>query len=275
MPAAFQTATSGGRGAVCSADRLAAVSELKRLSLASLEADVALLGANGDLRRWDRVTANVAPLTPDRSIFNGVAFSDPEALVDVLDEIEAIYDAAGVNAWTVWVPEEDRSTIELLQARGHVLDGTPRAMALWLEDLADGPASIEGIERASGSILDAARINDIAYDKGPGFAVGLEAGDGSGADWHFAADDGELVACLCTVTSEEDVLVSWVATLPEYRGRGIASWLLREALLEARASGARSASLRASALGSGVYARLGFLDHGCVEMWEKRRGSDA
>jgi GNAT superfamily N-acetyltransferase len=251
------------------------MSDLKRLSLASLEGDVALLGANGDLRRWESVAANVAPLTPDRSIFNSVAYSDPEALAAVLDEIEATYDDAGVNAWTVWVPEEDRGTIELLEDRGHVLDSSPRAMALWLEDLADGPASIEGIERAPGTILDAARINDIAYDKGPGFAVGLEADDGSEAIWHFAAADGELVACLCTVTSDEDALVSWVATLPEYRGRGIASWLLREALLEARAEGARSSSLRASALGSGVYARLGFIDHGCVEMWEKRRSTQS
>jgi GNAT superfamily N-acetyltransferase len=247
------------------------MSELKRLSLASLTDDVALLGANGDLRRWEGVAANVAPLTPDRSIFNSVAFDDPAALAATLDEIEAIYDEAGVNAWTVWVPEEDRATIELLESRGHALDGTPRAMALWLEDLADGPPAIDGVERASGSILDAARINDIAYDKGPGFAVGLEADDGSGAKWHFAAADGELVACCCTVTAGDDVLVSWVATLPEWRGRGIAGWLLREALLEERENGARSSSLRASALGSGVYARLGFLDHGCVEMWEKRR----
>ena len=36
-------------------------------------------------------------------------------------------------AWTVWVPEFDREAVELLEAAGHVFDGSPMAMSVELE----------------------------------------------------------------------------------------------------------------------------------------------
>ena len=62
-----------------------------------------------------------------------------------------------------------------------------------------------------------------------------------------------------------------VATPPEHRGRGIAGWLLRRALGEAREEGMASASLQATRAGAPLYERLGFADFGFVEMWELRR----
>lgn len=244
--------------------------ELKRRALASIETDVVVL-AGGNVRRWDGVTAGFVPAAADRSIFNGVGYSDPVALAATIDEAEAAYADAGVGAWTVWVPDEDRTSAELLEGRGHVLDGAPRAMSLWLEDLAEGPPPIEGVRPGAGTAADVGHINDIAYETpGPGFGASLGQDGGVEADWHFAAAGDELVCCLGTVSVGDDVLVTCVATLPDWRGRGIAGWLLRRALAYAREGGARSASLRASALGAGVYARLGFIDHGYVELWEKR-----
>ena len=244
--------------------------ELKRRALASIEADAIVL-AGGNVRRWDGVAAGVVPATPGRSIFNGVTYAEEAALAASIDEVALAYEDAGVDAWTVWVPEEDRASAELLQRRGHMMDGGPQAMSLWLEDLEEGPPAADGVGPATGTAEDIGRINDIAYDKpGPGFAAALGDGAGVEADWHFAAAGDELVSCLGTIPIGDDVLVTVVATLPGWRGRGIAGWLLRCALAECRDQGARSASLRASALGAGVYAGLGFVDHGCVELWEKR-----
>ncbi len=249
--------------------------ELRRRALASTAEEVTVLASGGDLLRRAGVLAGVVPAAPQRSIFNGVHYREPAGLLAALDELEAAYAAAGVAAWTVWVPDADRRTAESLSARGHALDGAPRAMSLWLVDLEPGPPPVEGVSPASGTLADAGRINDRAYGiEGPGFSAGLSGSrTARGAEWSFAAAGGELVACLATVpAADDDVLVSCVATLPEWRGRGIAGWLLRRALAARRERGARSASLRASAMGAGVYERLGFRDHGFVELWEKRSG---
>ncbi len=52
--------------------------------------------------------ASVVPAIPDRSIVNSVAYRDADSLAAALDELAAEYDEAGVEAWTVWVPEDDR-----------------------------------------------------------------------------------------------------------------------------------------------------------------------
>jgi GNAT superfamily N-acetyltransferase len=62
-----------------------------------------------------------------------------------------------------------------------------------------------------------------------------------------------------------------VATLPEARGRGLATALMSHALLEARERGCTTTSLQSSARGRPVYARLGYREIGVVQMWERRQ----
>jgi len=66
-------------------------------------------------------------------------------------------------------------------------------------------------------------------------------------------------------------VVTGVATPPEHRGRGIASWLLTSVLAEKAASGMATASLQATKAGAPLYERMGFADFGYIEMWELRR----
>ena len=74
-----------------------------------------------------------------------------------------------------------------------------------------------------------------------------------------------------TIEIGDDCCVTGVATPPEQRGRGIASWLLHRALAEARASGMQTGSLQATKAGAPLYERLGFADFGFIEMWELRK----
>ncbi len=249
--------------------------ELRRRALASTEGDVVVLagGQSSPVRR-DGVVAGTTPRAPDRSIPNAVFYDDPDALRGAYAELEDSYARAGVRAWTVWVPDHDRATASFLEQRGHSLDGAPRAMSLWLEDLAEGPPPGDGVVAAKGSAAEVGRLNDLAYGtEGPGFEAALEGGEISGVQRDFAAAGGELISCVATLEcADDDVLVTCVATLPAWRGRGIAGRLLREVLARRHQEGVRSASLRASALGAGVYERLGFIDHGFVELWEKRTG---
>src|SRR3954471_23180555 len=91
--------------------------------------------AGGRVVRPPGVSAAVSPRTPDRSLWNSVLYDDPERLEDAHSDLVAVYEDAGVHAWTVWVPESDEEARHLLSIRGHVLDGAPVAMGLELDGL--------------------------------------------------------------------------------------------------------------------------------------------
>jgi GNAT superfamily N-acetyltransferase len=247
--------------------------ELRRRALAGICDEVEAFGSaapDSSLVRREGLLAAVAPATPQRSLFNSVYYSDPAVLAGEVEGLEGTYDRSGVRAWTVWVPDEDRETAEMLAARGHKLDASPRAMALDLSDLAPEPPAPAGIEPRPGDAPTAAELNDRAYGYGnDGFRAGL-SGE-TVIRWHAAYDGEEAIGCVGTIEVGDDCCVTGVATPPEYRGRGVASWLLWRALEEAREQSLRSASLQASRAGAPLYERLGFADLGFVEMWELRR----
>ena len=82
--------------------------------------------------------------------------------------------------------------------------------------------------------------------------------------------DGEAVACLGTIHDQGDCGIYLVGTLPQARGRGLATKLMTVALEEGRAAGCKTASLQSTAMGKPIYTRLGFRDLGTIQMWERR-----
>jgi len=247
--------------------------ELRRRALAGIRDEVEAFGSSApdsSLVRREGLLAAVAPSTPQRSLFNSVYYSEAAALEEEVGRLGETYDQNGVRAWTVWVPDGDRGTARMLAARGHKLDAEPRAMALDLLDLASEPPAPAGIEPRPGDAPTAAELNDRAYGYGPdGFRAGL-AGE-TAIRWHAAYEGEEAIGCVGTIEVGDDCCVTGVATPPEHRGRGVASWLLWRELDRARERGLRTASLQASRAGAPLYERLGFADLGFVEMWELRR----
>jgi GNAT superfamily N-acetyltransferase len=247
--------------------------ELRRRAVHGVAEEVAVFGAGApDSRviRRDGLIASVVPATPQRSIFNSVFHTDTGVLAAELDRIAAVYDDAGVRAWTVWVTDGDRAGAELLEGRGHALDTSPRVMALELANLASEPPQPDGIELRAGDAAVAAALNDRAYGYGPdGFRAALAVD--AGIVWHFAAEGEETIGCVGSIPVGDDCVITGVATPPEYRRRGIAGWLLWKALDRARAEGFMTGSLQASKAGAAVYERLGFSDFGFFELWERRR----
>src|SRR5689334_905967 len=131
----------------------------------ALRSFVRLVGGGGETSQvLERpgVTAAVVPAIPDRSIVNSVAYSDAASLEAALDELASAYEDAGVTAWTVWVPEDDRDAATLLEACGHQLDATPTAMIADLTRLAEAEA--DDLDWGAGANpIDVGRINDLAY----------------------------------------------------------------------------------------------------------------
>jgi GNAT superfamily N-acetyltransferase len=247
--------------------------ELRRRAIDGVRDEVEAFGGGAPSSRLIRrqgLVAALTPAAPERSLFNGVFYEDRRALEREYEALAGAYDGAGVRAWTVWVPDDDRASAELLASRGHALDAAPRAMAMELGNLPGEPAAPDGIEPGPCDAAGAAELNDRAYGYGEdGFRAAL-AGE-TAIRWRGAYAGGEPVCCVGTIEVGDDCCVTGVATPPEHRGRGIASWLLLRVLAAARTGGALTASLQATKAGAPIYERLGFADLGFIEMWELRR----
>lgn len=247
--------------------------ELRRRAIEGVREEVVAFGGAGPgskLIRHEGLVASVAPAAPQRSLFNSVYYDDPRSLAVRLDALAEAYEAHGVRAWTVWVPDEDRESARLLAGRGHSLDASPRAMAMSLEGFDAEPPAPDGVVAGPIDVASCATLNDLAYGYGEGgFRDGL-VGE-TALRWYGAFADGEPAGCVGAIEVGEDCCITGVATPPAHQGRGIASWLLCRALAEARERGLSSASLQATRAGAPLYERLGFRDLGFIEMWELRR----
>jgi GNAT superfamily N-acetyltransferase len=223
----------------------------------------------GEVIREGDIQAAVVSASPNRSFFNSVFYRDSEHLVDALPRLAEIYDNAAVNAWTVWTPETDETARAALDAAGHVLDATPRAMGFELSGL-NAPDPDPELEIRDEMDMELLRvINETAY----GFPAGDFPPMAPLPDTHayLASLDGKTVGTTLVWDRGEDAEVTFVATLPEARGRGIAGRLLAHALERERERGKLASTLVATKLGYPVYEKLGYRQVGGLEMWERRK----
>jgi ribosomal protein S18 acetylase RimI-like enzyme len=230
------------------------------------------IGSAGEvLRPADGVVATLVAAVPDRSLPNSVVYRDAAAVSDaVLDELGAAYDAAGVRAWTVWVRPGDDALAARLVTRGHVHDASPLLMAGELDAMDIVPrATLEWEADADWALMG--RLNDRAYGLPGDFErLGAAMRDDHTRRW-VARVDGAPAGCVGIHVHEGDAEVWMVAVVPEARGRGLSAEILRHALSAARAAGATTTSLEATAMGEPVYRALGYRGLGRFGMWEKRR----
>lgn len=219
----------------------------------------------------DGYVSTITPVAPHRSVVNDVVYWDAGVLASSYDDVAAEYDRCGIEAWTVWVPDTDRATADMLAARGHKLDADPEAMVLDL-DAIERPPEPPGFDRDADAQA-VMRLNDAAYGMPGDFQRAL--GDMSSADGMYvytAGEDGRPSSCLIAFDHEDDCSVWLVATLPHARGRGLAAALMGQALADGRERGRTTSTLQATDLGRPIYERLGYRSLGEIQMWEKRNG---
>jgi len=238
---------------------------------ANLREFVRLLGAASPRARAVElagVSASVTPVTPHRSLMNSVVYETAGDLERALAELGQVYEEAGILAWTVWVPAHDTRSARLLSEAGHVLDAAPIAMSMELDRLtARRPHELD-LDPAP-TVQTLAGLNDRAYElERPDFTTALESLPGLVV--HVARVDGQPASCVAAHDHDGDCCITFVATLPQARGRGLAGALMALALHEAHNRGCTTTSLQATKLGSPVYRKMGYRDLGPIEMWERR-----
>jgi GNAT superfamily N-acetyltransferase len=227
-------------------------------------------GTGGRVWEEEGVFAAVVPTSPKRSFFNSVLYEDPERMAHSIDTLAELYEEASVEAWTVWVPEQDAAVAEALDSAGHVLDATPRAMGMPLAEV-NPPEPDPGLEiREETDFELVSMLNEIAYGYAPGDFPPIE-GEQPNMRTYFGGVDGETLGCAGAFAHGSDCEIVYVAVLPEGRGRGISGCLMAKALDDAREQGLETTTLQATKLGYPVYVKLGYGDHGTLQMWERRK----
>jgi GNAT superfamily N-acetyltransferase len=222
-------------------------------------------------RVWqkDGVTAAIVPASPKRSFFNSVLYDDPERVPAMIDELAEIYEQAGVEAWTVWARAADTELTPALEAAGHRLDATPRAMAMPIGDLRapEPDPELEISEEADYELVSS--LNEVAYGFAPGEFPVMQ-GEIPALRTYLGSIEGATVGCAGAFTHGSDCEIVYVAVLPEGRGRGISSRLMARALADASEQGLETTTLQATKLGFPIYVKLGYTDYGEFQMWERR-----
>jgi GNAT superfamily N-acetyltransferase len=234
-------------------------------SLRSFVRQFALASPDGDVLDRGGVTAAIVPAMPDRAVVNSTVYDDAGELETVLSDLAAAYDAAGVEAWTVWAHEDDRRAQRVLEAAGNEFDSEPMAMGRELAGV-EPPDDLELV--ADPSPADVAEVLMPVYGWG-GFDRALRWYDGYHP--YLALLDGRPAVTLGVHDHEGDAYVTWVGTMEHARGRGLASRLMLRALADARERGCTTTTLVATRMGHPVYARLGYEEFGRVQMWERRK----
>lgn len=246
--------------------------ELQRQGLTAFVRMFAAGAESSALLERDGVIASIVPAVPDRSVVNSVVYQDAGSLGAALDDLAGAYEAAGVRAWTAWVPEDDRDAAGLLEAAGHRLDASPVAMVCDLDRLAEPDREPLDWDAAA-ALEDVTRVNDLAYGWEVGtFGSGLRRPPrGLPVRFYEARVDGSPACVLATIDDRSDCGIYMVATVQEHRGQGLAGRLLHRALAEARGRGLRTSSLQSTKFGYSVYERLGYQPICAIEMWERRQ----
>ncbi|MEV4513202.1 GNAT family N-acetyltransferase [Dactylosporangium sp. NPDC049525] len=190
----------------------------------------------------------VAARFPSHPVLCNAILLDPAALPSI---------AGGYGAgasYAVW--SADDATAAALAGAGWRRDETTVPMRCDLRGLRPDPGA-----------------GDVTVDADPGVVAGITGVDealvrGVPGLRAFASAGRESCAVLIPVGT--DVNVSFVATVPGARRRGLARSVLRRALREAAEGGFATASLQSTPMAEPLYAAEGFVPVGAWQEWLPR-----
>lgn len=225
----------------------------------------------GSVARFGDAVVTLVPAAPERPLLSGVFVLGREGLGEAYARAEEGCRELGIAAFTVWLAQDDAASAADMERRGHVLDGRPPLMAARLDDIAAPLAPVlDEVERPTAAM--AAELNDAVYGYPGSFTKALASAERFPFLLSAVEDGGRPVACAAGLPVGDDFHVTMVATLPEYRGRGLAAALVNRNAARARELGCTTTSLVASAAGAPLYEHLGFRTVGSLQMWERRLG---
>jgi ribosomal protein S18 acetylase RimI-like enzyme len=231
----------------------------------------ALLGGSakhGVVLESRALVASIVPHAPDSPALNAAVALDAREALQALEELAGRYSQAGVRRWGVWLDGDERDVRRALQKAGLSLATASPGMAATLDelDLDDGATARPSDLRTVG------RVNDQAYGNVDSrLERTLSVLPPQRLRAYRVDLDGKAAAVALALHHGQDCGVSFVATIPAARRRGLATSVMHAAMTDARRRGCTTVSLQATDVGERLYARLGFRRLGPMELWERRQ----
>jgi ribosomal protein S18 acetylase RimI-like enzyme len=214
------------------------------------------------------VVASIVPAAPDSPTLNAAVALEPEEAVRHLAEIAERWRDARVRRWGIWIDGAATQTTRALRTAGLTLTASSPGMGAALESLYI--PSMNG-EVPQTDLKTVGRVNDLAYGNPDQRLERTLTPLPKGALRGFKADfQGVPAAVALAMHHDGDCGVSFVATTPEARRRGLASLVMRGTLHDARGHGCTSTTLQATEVGQRLYDSLGFRRLCDMQLWEQR-----
>jgi ribosomal protein S18 acetylase RimI-like enzyme len=215
------------------------------------------------------VVASVVPAAPDSPTLNAAVALEPAEAVRHLADIAERWRDARVRRWGIWIDGAATQTTRALRAAGLTLTASSPGMGAALEDLYI--PSMNG-EVPLTDLKTVGRVNDLAYGNPDQRLERTLTPLPKGVLRGFKAEfQGVPAAVALAMHHDEDCGVSFVATAPEARRRGLASLVMRGTLHDALDHGCTSTTLQATDVGQRLYDSLGFRRLCDMQLWEQRR----
>lgn len=215
------------------------------------------------------VVASVVPAAPDSPTLNAAVALEPEEAVLALPELAERWEQAGVRRWGLWLDPAARAVVRTLQRQNMGMTASAPGMGAELHDI--------WLPERNGAVPPAdlatvGRVNDSAYGNmdhrlertltplPPGILHGYQAA---------LHDQPASVALALHIGA--DCGISFVATVPAARRRGLATMVMHEALAAAKHEGLTTTTLQATEAGERLYRSLGYKRLCDMQLWERRR----
>jgi ribosomal protein S18 acetylase RimI-like enzyme len=232
-----------------------------------------LLGGSsrhGSVLTRDGLVASVVPSAPDSPALNAAVAIEPGAAPAALHQLAGRYAEAGVRRWAIWVDGGARHvTAELRRAGLMVASASP---GMGAEIAALGIDLTLADAEPTGDLRTVGRVNDLAYGNVDARLERTLTTLGEDDLRAYRADlNGAPAAVALALHHDGDCGVSFVATVPQARRRGLATEVMRSVLADAQRHGLQTVTLQATEQGERLYAHLGLHRLGNMELWEHRR----
>lgn len=229
----------------------------------------ALLGGHaraGSVLEADGLMASVVPSAPESPALNAVVALEPRAVIGRLGDLRRYYARAGVRRWGVWLDGSAVDVAATLRRNGLMVASASPGMGAAIAEIAG-----DGDVAYAADLKTVGRINDLAYGN-PDHRLErtLSTLPPDALRAYVVEYGGRAAAAALALFHGGDCGVSFVATVPEARRRGLATRVMHGLLQDAFAHGCETITLQATPEGERLYDALGLHRLGMMELWEHR-----
>jgi ribosomal protein S18 acetylase RimI-like enzyme len=230
-----------------------------------------LLGGHagpGAVLHREGLVASVVPSAPESPTLNAAVAIEPERAPEHLEELRERYRGARVRRWGIWLDAGAAPAARVLANAGMMVTTASPGMGARLDEIdlpdIDTPAAAD--------LATVGRVNDLAYGNLDSRLERTLAPLPNGILHAYRADhEGQPAAVAMALHHDGDCGVSFVATVPQARRRGLARHVMLQALTRAREQGCTTTTLQATDVGERLYANLGYRRLCVMQLWERRR----